>query len=345
MQCVWVLVGVTVCGWWVQRAVGEESLCQSMAYRGLPVAVQNEHQCMILERLQQDAEAHKMQADTHFAQLLSRINKVEHSLVRKLSRRSHRSNVNSGTGFPSLKGVPVARDCYELWMSGVRVSGVYAVKLSSGLVQNVYCDMDTDGGGWTLIQRRFDGSLNFTRGWNDYAFGFGNVNSEFWLGNENLHSLTRDTNYTLRVDLWDWDGQHAYAKYSFMRVAGETDDYRLRLGAYNGTAGDSFSYHSGMRFTTPDRDHDLWWASCGKKDQSGWWFNACSYCSLNGVYHDLGNASTPRPPSPDGTHTGIQWFHWKADPTYSLQRVTMMLKPKVAVTLQRLGRLPDPVYG
>lgn len=130
-----------------------------------------------------------------------------------------------------------------------------------------------------------------------------------------------------------------------MRVAGEEDDYRLQLGSYNGTAGDSLSYHQGMRFTTPDRDHDMWWANCGKKDQSGWWFNACSYSSLNGVYHRLDNTTAPRRPSPDGTNTGIQWFEWKSDPAYSLKRVEMKLKPKVAVTLQELGELPDPVYG
>lgn len=32
----------------------------------------------------------------------------------------------------------------------------------------VFCDMDTNGGGWTLIQRREDGSVNFQRKWKDY---------------------------------------------------------------------------------------------------------------------------------------------------------------------------------
>lgn len=109
-------------------------------------------------------------------------------------------------------------DCNELKMSGVSVSGVYPVKLPNGLVLNVYCDMDTDHGGWTLIQRRHDGSLNFTRNWDDYAFGFGNVNTEFWLGNENIYTLTKDTNYTLRIDLWDWEDQHVYAKYTFVSM-------------------------------------------------------------------------------------------------------------------------------
>lgn len=335
--CVLVAVLMGLCG-------GDESMCQSTAYRGLPVEVQNEHQCMMLTRLQQDMQTRTMQENQHYNVLLSRINIVEHNLVRKLKRVKERENINAGTGFPTLRGVPVARDCNELRMSGVDVSGVYAIKLSSGLVLNVYCDMSTEHGGWTLIQRRHDGRLNFTRVWDDYAFGFGNVNSEFWLGNENLHLMTRDVNHTLRIDMWDWNGNHAHASYSFMRVDDEEQDYRLHVGTYNGTAGDSLTYHNGMRFTTPDRDHDLWWANCGQKDQSGWWFNACSYSSLNGVYHHL-NQTTPRRPSPDGTHTGIQWYEWKPDPGYSLYRVEMKLKPKVAVIMDSLDLMADPVYG
>lgn len=342
-------VALSLClGLWVVAACrGQEAanLCQTTSYRSLPVEVQNEHQCMVLERLQQEAQQSKALANTHFSQLIRRLNDMEHSIGRKLQRQGHRGNVNTGTGFPTLRGVPVARDCQELLMSGVTVSGVYAVKLASGLVINVYCDMATAGGGWTLVQRRHDGSLNFTRYWDDYAFGFGNVNSEFWLGNENLHTITASANYTLRVDMWDWQDRHAFATYSVMRVRSEEEDYRLEVGTYNGTAGDSLSYHHNMRFTTPDRDHDLWWANCGLKDRSGWWFNACSYSSLNGVYRSMHDAGRPATPSPDGTQTAIQWFHWKQDPAYSLKRVEMKLKPRIAVMLEDQEDIVPEVYG
>lgn len=130
-----------------------------------------------------------------------------------------------------------------------------------------------------------------------------------------------------------------------MLVKGEDDDYRLNLGRYSGTAGDSFSHHNGMRFTTPDRDNDLWWANCGLKDQSGWWFNACSHSSLNGIYHHMGNGSALRRSSPDGTNTGIQWYEWKSDPGYSLKRVEMKIKPRPAVAMQKTERLQDAGNG
>ena len=72
MVCGWLLPLVGVMGWVLVAigAQGGETLCQSSAYRGLPVEVQNEHQCMVLERLQQDAQQHKMQADKHFNVIL-----------------------------------------------------------------------------------------------------------------------------------------------------------------------------------------------------------------------------------------------------------------------------------
>ena len=101
------------------------------------------------------------------------------------------------------------------------------------------CDMTTDGGGWTVFQRRLDGSVDFYLGWESYRNGFGNLNGEFWLGNDNLHRLTAAGNVTLRVDLEDFDGNFTYAEYTTFKVTDEADKYRLLIGGYNGTAGDS----------------------------------------------------------------------------------------------------------
>ena len=106
----------------------------------------------------------------------------------------------------------------------------------------VRCDMTTTGGGWTVFQRRLNGSVYFFLGWASYKNGFGNLDSEFWLGNDKLHRLTAADNMTLRVDLEDFDGNITYAEYTTFKVADESDKYRLLIGRYSGTAGDSLKW-------------------------------------------------------------------------------------------------------
>ena len=103
----------------------------------------------------------------------------------------------------------------------------------------MFCDMTTDGGGWTVFQRRLDGSVDFYLDWESYKNGFGDLNGEFWLGNDNLHRLTAADDVTLRVDLEDFDGDTRYAEYTTFKVGDEVDKYCLLIGGYSGTAGDS----------------------------------------------------------------------------------------------------------
>uniref|UniRef100_A0A3Q3IRI4 Fibrinogen C-terminal domain-containing protein n=1 Tax=Monopterus albus TaxID=43700 RepID=A0A3Q3IRI4_MONAL len=87
-------------------------------------------------------------------------------------------------------------DCASIYYNGVRRSGLYTVVPSLvGAPVEVYCDMDTDGGGWTMIQRRVDGSVSFDRTWRDYRDGFGDLHSEFWLGNDHIHDLSTQGDY------------------------------------------------------------------------------------------------------------------------------------------------------
>uniref|UniRef100_A0A3Q1FYX3 Si:ch211-203k16.3 n=1 Tax=Acanthochromis polyacanthus TaxID=80966 RepID=A0A3Q1FYX3_9TELE len=88
-------------------------------------------------------------------------------------------------------------DCASIYYNGVRRSGFYSVVPSmAGMPLEVYCDMETDGGGWTVIQRRVDGSVSFDRSWREYKDGFGDLHSEFWLGNDHIHDMTTQGRYT-----------------------------------------------------------------------------------------------------------------------------------------------------
>ena len=129
--------------------------------------------------------------------------------------------------------------CAELLRDGWNSSGVYTINPDRGKPVQVLCDMNTDGGGWTVFQKRLDGSVDFFLGWESCKYGFGNPNSEFWLGNDNLHHLTDSDDVMLRVDLEDFEGNITYAEYTTFKVADEADKYRLLIGGYSGTAGDS----------------------------------------------------------------------------------------------------------
>lgn len=85
-----------------------------------------------------------------------------------------------------------------------------------------------------MIQKRFDGSVDFYLGWEDYKRGFGNLSGEFWLGLDKINLLTREGKKRIRVELTDTEGETAYAEYDFFSVSSERNEYRLGLGYYNG---------------------------------------------------------------------------------------------------------------
>ncbi|XP_013395018.1 ficolin-2 [Lingula anatina] len=164
------------------------------------------------------------------------------------------------------------KDCAELYKGGIRRSGVYTINLLNGGGDvDVYCDMKTDGGGWTVFQRRMDGSVDFYRDWAAYKYGFGNLNGEHWLGNKYIHLLSNQGPYELRVDLEAATREKGYAKFAYFAIGDETVKYRLTAGAFSGNIGDSFSQHSGDPFTTKDNDNDEYSGNvrCSTKEHGG----------------------------------------------------------------------------
>uniref|UniRef100_A0A8B9QLW0 Tenascin-X n=1 Tax=Apteryx owenii TaxID=8824 RepID=A0A8B9QLW0_APTOW len=211
---------------------------------------------------------------------------------------------------------PYPRDCAEEQLNGPGPSRETLVFLGGDPEQplRVFCDMETDGGGWLVFQRRMNGLTDFWRGWAEYARGFGNLSQEFWLGNEALHALTRGRSMELRVDLRTPD-EAAFARYRDFAVAGPEDDFRLHLGAYSGTAGDALGYHAGNPFSTRDRDPRGRPRPCAVSYTGAWWYRNCHYANLNGRY---GN---PR------DHQGINWFPWKGF-EFSIPFTEMKLRPQ-----------------
>ena len=163
--------------------------------------------------------------------------------------------------------------CVEIRDAGFRISDVYPITINNKWL-NVYCDQETDGGGWLVFQRRQDGSEDFYRNWTDYKNGFGKITGEFWLGNDYLNLLTKEEQ-ELRIDLMDFDDNTAYAKYTTLTVGTESESYKLTVTGYSGTAGDSLEYHNGLGFSSSDEDNDGSSGSCAPTYKGGWWYKTC----------------------------------------------------------------------
>ncbi|MPC15333.1 Tenascin-X [Portunus trituberculatus] len=215
---------------------------------------------------------------------------------------------------------------------GVMTSNNYTKKKMmhyehDGMVRpvTVYCDMETRGGGWLEVQRRrknIEKHVNFTRGWNSYKLGFGNPETEFWLGLENLHILTNRQKYELRIDLKSEDGKTAYAQYDNFYVDEEGEDYRLHVSGFMGTAGDAFGgkYDTedggdiprGVPFSTVDRDRSS--GNCSSKYCGGWWYLNCGWNRLN----------SPHFSTIEHYRQGMKWSTFTAK---VIEDSTMMIRP------------------
>ncbi|XP_010889908.2 fibrinogen gamma chain [Esox lucius] len=244
------------------------------------------------------------------------------------------------------------KDCQEVANKGAKTSGLYYVKPAKATQQFlVYCEIDSFGRGFTVLQRRRDGSVDFNKDWVQYKQGFGYLSpsdtTEYWLGNEKMHLLSTQSTipYVLRIELTDWDGNKKYADYAMFKVGPEADMYRLTYAYYfGGDAGDafggfdfgddpsdkSFTSHNGMQFSTSDKDNDKFKGNCAKQDGSGWWMNRCHAAHLNGKYY-RGGKYTAKDAGESGFDNGIIWATWHSR-WYSMKETTMKMIPTNRVT-------------
>ena len=168
-------------------------------------------------------------------------------------------------------------------------------------ITNVYCDTVTAGGGWLVIQRRIDGSVDFNRYWSEYEEGFGNLpdddkdtTGEFWIGLRSLHCLTSHGQWEFRIDYTLSNGTKGYFSYHHFRVGPASDDYQLSMSGFSGNTTDpiigGYSLNN-MKFTTRDRDNDKWTThNCAVHIvgiAGGWWYNSCSNIFPNHQYNNI----------------------------------------------------------
>ncbi|KAI8487974.1 hypothetical protein Bbelb_344220 [Branchiostoma belcheri] len=226
------------------------------------------------------------------------------------------------------KHILAPQDCTDILALGIR--HVYTVGNPQPF--QAYCDMDTDGGSWTVIQRRQDGSVQFNRTWTEYEQGFGNTRGEYWLGLKNIHSLTTQKQSELYVYLEDWETNSRFARYSTFSVGDASSKYTATIDGYSGTATDSLDpstkdgRHSinNRPFSTTDQDNDgVSSTDCaGTYGQGGWWYTpSCGYALLNGQY--LTGCSVPS--ASCSSANGIVWYTWLGY-RYSLRKTVMMVR-------------------
>nr|XP_023674341.1 angiopoietin-related protein 3-like [Paramormyrops kingsleyae] len=223
----------------------------------------------------------------------------------------------SANGRPDLNDHP--SDCQDVFDKGERNSGVYLVKPNQSEPFSVYCDMTADGGS-TVIQRRQDGSVEFDQTWEKYENGFGSLEREFWLGLRKIHSIARQGDYILRIELEDWKQGRRSADYHFS-LEGAALHYAIRLRPLSGSLEDALGNQTGMGFTTKDRDNDNdAEANCAHSYTGGWWFNACGDANLNGKYiHGRARGRTER----------RRGMHWKPSrgSSYSIRTTKISIHP------------------
>ncbi|XP_044075891.1 tenascin-R isoform X3 [Siniperca chuatsi] len=240
---------------------------------------------------------------------------TEYTVKLQAARGLDTSAVVSTTFTTGSRLFATPQNCAQHLLNGETLSGVYTIYINRDPSQGVqvYCDMTTDEGGWIVFQRRQNGLTDFSRKWSDYRVGFGNLEDEFWLGLDNIQRIAAQGRYELRIDMKD--GQESvYANYDKFSIGDARNLYKLRIGEYNGTAGDSLSYHQGRPFSTKDRDNDIAVTNCALSYKGAWWYKNCHRANLNGKYGESRHSQ------------GINWYHWKGH-EFSIPFVEMKMRP------------------
>lgn len=224
----------------------------------------------------------------------------------------------------TMKAESLPRDCTEA-LELELPTGITTIRpTTEEYPKRVWCDQETDGGGWTIMLRRQPQPIqvDFSQNWDEYVQGFGDPEGEYWIGLETLYQVTKKNQYKLRIEL-QVDGEKAYSNYGTFRVGPDRRDYKLRVEDYNvsSTGGDALSYHSGRRFTTKDNDNDSApGENCANiSGGGGWWYGYCYLANPTGL-HSPANYNGE-------ADMYLEWRKWRGYHAYP-SHFTMMIKAK-----------------
>ena len=220
--------------------------------------------------------------------------------------------------------VEYPKNCEDIRQTGELKSGVrdiFPFKKDPKKRVSAYCDQTTEGGGWTVILDRKPSEKreNFERGWSDYEIGFGETCSEHWIGLSVMHELTNSSNcIELLMEMEDYDSKKSVVRYSTFKVGSADEGYVLTLDGFGpADFADSFSSSKGMKFSTKDRDQDIYDKNCAVEFRGGWWYSKCFGAKLTGFPYE-------------GAHDSYaDGINYKSISTYhnSFKKASMKIRP------------------
>uniref|UniRef100_A0A2M4BVV1 Putative ficolin n=1 Tax=Anopheles marajoara TaxID=58244 RepID=A0A2M4BVV1_9DIPT len=191
------------------------------------------------------------------------------------------TTTSATTTQPAVTETPSYASCQDV---PFKASEVYLIRINNDSSPfKVYCEMESFGGGWIVVQHRFDGSVDFYLDWDQYREGFGELDNEFWLGLERIHQLTTARAHEIVIEMKDFSDNYGYARYDQFKIESESEEYRLTIGGYSGTAGDAMAHNNNKVFQTKDRDAN----NCAKSRKGAWWYDICTRSNLNGLYQNV----------------------------------------------------------
>eukprot|EP00092_Neocalanus_flemingeri_P066574 GFUD01081120.1.p1 GENE.GFUD01081120.1~~GFUD01081120.1.p1 ORF type:complete len:287 (+),score=65.93 GFUD01081120.1:76-936(+) len=149
--------------------------------------------------------------------------------------------------------------------------------------------------GWVLILKRGQtGNAEdyFAKDFDAYETGFGQTDSEYWIGLRKLANLTQNGKWELRVNFLTWSGQRFFATFHAFQV-GPAPRYQLNIGEFeedSNTDATFLLYHNKQGFSTMDLDQDGYEKSCTQeRGKGGWWFYKCYHSNFAGLNRNPGS--------------------------------------------------------